>query len=204
VYIQGDAVKAPTSTAITSIAPTPVNVNEPVMLGFAVLPQTGLAVPPSGTVTVKASTGESCFGFAPAGFCAITFTTAADRTLTAEYTGDSHFTGSISPGVTINMPDFHLQVLPSSQTVTGEKATYTVTITPLNEFTGNVSLRCAGGPAHATCDVSPAVVSVRGSAASARATVAVPKQAKPGTYTVTITGHSGATTRSSPASLTVK
>ena len=55
---------------------------------------------PSGTVTVAASTGETCTGIlsASAGSCSFTFVTVGSRTLTATYLGDS-FTGSVSAGV---------------------------------------------------------------------------------------------------------
>jgi hypothetical protein len=61
---------------------------------------------PTGSVSVKASTGETCTGAltATAGSCSITFATAGTRTLTATYSGDGNFnsTGSASFSQTVN------------------------------------------------------------------------------------------------------
>jgi hypothetical protein len=53
---------------------------------------------PTGSVTVTASTGESCNGLliAGAGTCSLTFNTLGSRTLSASYGGDNNFKTSSS------------------------------------------------------------------------------------------------------------
>jgi hypothetical protein len=52
---------------------------------------------PTGTVTVSASTGESCSAAVATGSCSITFATLGSRTLVASYAGEGNFDGSPSP-----------------------------------------------------------------------------------------------------------
>jgi len=99
VQLSGAATQASSSTAITSVSPSPGFVGQPVTVSFTVTAQAGVSVTPSGTVTVKANTGENCTGSAPSGSCALTFPSAVTRTITASYAGDSNFTGSVSAGV---------------------------------------------------------------------------------------------------------
>jgi uncharacterized repeat protein (TIGR01451 family) len=61
-------------------------------------------------------------------------------------------------------PDFSLTAPASSQSVQpGGLATYTVTVTPANGFTGSVSWACSGLPAATTCLASPNPLVVNGS-----------------------------------------
>jgi len=91
--------KATSTIAITSNTPNPSLVNQTVTVGFAV---TGGGVGPTGSVTVTASTGETCTGVITAntGSCLLTFTTARSRTLSAKYLGDTNFDSSTSEKVT--------------------------------------------------------------------------------------------------------
>ena len=86
------AVSQPTHTPTSSI------VGQAVAVGFSVTPATGLG--PTGTVTVTASTGETCAGAALATGCSLTFLTTGSRTITATYVGDANFAGSTSPAST--------------------------------------------------------------------------------------------------------
>jgi Divergent InlB B-repeat domain/Bacterial Ig-like domain (group 3)/FG-GAP-like repeat/Putative Ig domain len=91
--------KASSTTTINANTPNPSLINEAVTVSFDV---TGGGVGPTGSVTVAASTGESCSGVlsAGAGSCPLTFTTARSRTLTAKYPGDSNFKSSSSAAIT--------------------------------------------------------------------------------------------------------
>jgi hypothetical protein len=62
-----------------------------------------------------------------------------------------------SLGVVIaDAPDFVISVTPPTQTVkAGKVATYSVTVSPINGFTGTVDLTCLGAPTTTTCSVSP-------------------------------------------------
>jgi len=91
------AVKLGSTTVIASNTPNPSSAGQAVAVGFNV---TGSGSP-TGTVTVNASTGETCSGplSAGAGSCSLTFSTTGSRTLTATYGGDANFTGSASAAV---------------------------------------------------------------------------------------------------------
>jgi hypothetical protein len=91
------AMKAGSALAIASNTPNPSAPGQAVVVQFKV---TGNGSP-SGTVSVAASTGESCTGAlaAGAGNCSLTFVAAGARTITANYTGDTNFNGSTSAGV---------------------------------------------------------------------------------------------------------
>ena len=92
------ASTAGSTTKITSSAPNPSAPGQAVVASFTV----GGNGSPSGTVTVAASTGESCTGTlsGSAGSCSLTFVTVGSRTLTASYSGDANFSSSVSAGVT--------------------------------------------------------------------------------------------------------
>jgi hypothetical protein len=96
-------------------------------------------------------------------------------------------------------PDFSLSASPSSVSVVqGSNGPSTITVNPLNGFSGSVSLSASGLPAGVTATFNP--TSTTGSStltftASSTATV--------GTSTVTITGTSGALTHTTTISLTV-
>jgi hypothetical protein len=91
--------QASSTTTINSHAPNPAVVGQAVTVIFSV---TGNGVPPTGSVTVTASTGESCSGAlsSGAGSCSLTFNTTGSRTLSASYGGDHNFKSSSSVQVT--------------------------------------------------------------------------------------------------------
>jgi len=93
--------KVGTSTAITSDLPNPSAAGQAVSVHFTVIPATNYTAP-TGTVTVNASTGETCSATfsGGSGSCTLKFTTAGARTLTATYGGDSNNSSSISAAVT--------------------------------------------------------------------------------------------------------
>jgi hypothetical protein len=110
------AAKIGSTVNIVSNAPNPSAPGQGVVVSFTV---TGNGSP-TGSVTVSASTGESCTGGltpgAPsAGSCSLTFFTVGSRTLTAYYSGDLNFSLSASTTTvtqTVNGP--LASVLPSS------------------------------------------------------------------------------------------
>jgi len=128
-------------------------------------------------------------------------------TIAASYGGDFNFNGSTSSGISVQVVNFTLSVSPALQTISsGHMATYTLSVSAVNGFTGTISLGCSGGPPHSTCAVSPASVSLSGSNATSNATVSLstPKNANHGTFMVTFTATYGSATRTATASLTVK
>jgi hypothetical protein len=84
-----------TTTTITASNHNPSKVNQAVTIDFTVA-----GYKPTGSVTVNATTGESCTGNVASatgnGHCMITFTTLGARTLTAGYPGDANNQGSTS------------------------------------------------------------------------------------------------------------
>src|SRR6202158_1298419 len=68
-------------------------------------------------------------------------------------------------------PDFSVSAAPSSATIAaGNRANFTVTAAPANNFTGTVTWSCMGAPATTACTVSPSSVMLNGSS-TASATV---------------------------------
>ena len=100
-------------------------------------------------------------------------------------------------------PDFDLAA-PASQasTAAGGTVTYSVSVTPANGFTGDVSLALTGLTTdQASWAISPAVLA--GGSGTAEVTVTTATTLAPGTYPLTITGTAGSLTRSASVSLLV-
>jgi len=211
ISLSGTGVKATTTTSITSAAPNPSVAGQAVTVNFSVSPPAGDVLTPSGTVTVSATTGESCTGSAPSGSCALTFLTAGARTITASYGGDANFLGSASAGVAQTVQDFTMAASPASETISsGHTATYSLVLTSLDGLSGSVSLGCSGAPPNSTCTVSPSSVSLPGTT-KATVSLVARKNVNLGTWTLTFTGTygsgnpgTGGLTHSTKVSLTVK
>jgi len=94
-------------------------------------------------------------------------------------------------------PDFTIAATPGSQSVVaGNSTTYTVSVSPHNGFTGNVSLAVSGLPPGATANLNPASISGSG---TSTLTVTTATSTPIGNDTLTITGTSGSL--SHPASV---
>jgi len=101
-------------------------------------------------------------------------------------------------------PDLSVQVAPASQTVTrGQSVSYTVSVTPVNGFTGTVSLTAAGLPGGASAGFSPASLAITTAAATSTLTVSTTATATLGNATFTITATSGKVSASVSATLSV-
>ena len=142
-----------------------------------------------------------------AGTSDLTISTAATAapgtyplTVTGTSGGTTH-TASVTL-VLVPSPDFSLGASPSSRTVVaGNTGNYTVTVTALNGFVGDVSLSLNGLPADVgSSTFTPATVS---SAGTSQLTISTPSTASPGTYPLTIIGLSGATTHTTSVTLVV-
>jgi hypothetical protein len=97
---------------------------------------------------------------------------------------------------------FSLSATPPSQSVTpGSGASYTATTSATNGFDGTVTFSASGAPSGATVAFSPSTVTGSGSSLM---TVSTSNSTPPGTYTLTITGASGASLQhTATVSLTV-
>ncbi len=70
---------------------------------------------------------------------------------------------SVSLPLSIRFADFSLSSPSNSATIAaGGTANYSLTVTPLNGFTGGVNFTCAGAPSAATCGLNPASVKLDG------------------------------------------
>jgi len=197
--------QAASTTTITSISPNPTGTGTPVAVTFSVAGVGGAALP-TGTVTVKANTGETCSAAVLAGNCSLTFATAGTRTITATYGGDANYLGSSNSGsVTVNGGDFSISATPPSQTISsGHQAVYTITLTPIAGYTGSVNLSCSGGPKNSTCTISPPVDNLQGNPVYSTVTLLANKNCDHGTFTLTFKGTSGSLVHTTTVSLTVK
>jgi len=100
-------------------------------------------------------------------------------------------------------PDFTSSVSPSSaSTAAGGAVSYTVSVSPVNGFTGDVSLTLSGlSESQASWSISPPVIA--GGSGSAQLTVTTATSIAAGSYPLTITATSGAAVHSVAATLVV-
>lgn len=87
---------------IISVTPEPSVVGQPVTVAYAVSAPDG---DPTGSVTVTATTGETCTAPVTAGSCGLAFFVDGPRTLVARYSGDTLHDPSDSPAVAHNVLD---------------------------------------------------------------------------------------------------
>ena len=131
---------------------------------------------------------------------------------TATAAGNYQFTVSGASGtlshtsttltLTVVAPDFTISASPSSISILpGGCASYNVSTTALNGFTGTISLSQSGAPSGASATFSP--LSITG-AGSSTLTVCTNSSTPAGSYTITITGISGSVNHSTPVILTVQ
>ena len=98
-------------------------------------------------------------------------------------------------------PDFALAISPGSATADpGSSASYTVSVSVANGFSGGVALTITGLPTGATPTFTPGTVSAPG---SSQLVVSTATSTTPGSYQFTISGTSGSTTRTTSATLVV-
>jgi subtilisin family serine protease len=87
--LTSSAIRADTTTVIGSHDPDPSMIGQTVTVSYSVASEAPGGGTPTGNVTVSDG-AESCTGTVAAGHCALAFTTAGPRSLTATYTGDDY------------------------------------------------------------------------------------------------------------------
>jgi hypothetical protein len=144
---------------------------------------------------------------AGSGTSTLTITTAASTpvsTSTLTITGTSGaltHTASTSLVVTA-AADFTISGIPATQSVAqGSGTTYTMTVNPLNGFTGNTVLSIAGLPSGATATFNPATITAGSGTSTLNITTIASTPVS--TSTLTVTGTSGAITHTAIVNLTV-
>ena len=97
--------------------------------------------------------------------------------------------------------DFSISASPgSSQVKAGSTASYTITISPSNGFTGTVGMTATSIPSGPVPVFSPSSVS-----GSGKSTMTVPTSGLARiTYTITVSGNSGALTHTTTVSLKIR
>lgn len=131
---------------------------------------------------------------------------AGNHSIVAVFTSSNpDFAGSTSPGFTQFISDFTVAATPSSLTVArSTSGTYALTVSPVGEFSGTISLSCSGAPGGTTCSISPTQVTLNGSnSAQATVTITAAQNASKGAHTLTFTGTSGSLNHKVTASLTI-
>ena len=129
--------------------------------------------------------------------------TAAPGTVTLTIIGTSGTltnTTTLSLTITEGNPSFTLSGVPNTITIVqaAGSGTSTISITPANGFSGNVTLAASGLPKGVTASFSG-----NPTASSSVVTFTASQKAKTGTATVTITGTSGSLSASTTITLTV-
>jgi subtilase family serine protease len=189
-------------------------------------PSFTLAAAPASVTVVQGATGTSTITVTPAGGFSGTVSLAASglpagvtasfsgSTLTlrpsaSAATGASTITitgtsGSLSSKTTISLtvtaaPGYTLAASPASVTLApGGSAPSTITVTPLNGFTGTVTFLVSGLPTGVTAAFSPTAATK-----TSTLTFSASSSAAAGTSTVTVSGASGTATNKTTVALTV-
>jgi len=144
-------------------------------------PTTGLtcSLSPTSITGGSGSSTLSCSGVA-----GIYIVTVSGDSGTASHSVDVSF-------IVTSAPDFNISADPASvNIVAGDTGTSTITISPVNSFTGTVDLTHLESPVGLTCSLSPTMITSASGISTLSCTGSV------GIYTVTVSGISGPLTHS--------
>jgi hypothetical protein len=192
----------PASQSVVAGANATYTVGVASLNGFTGTAALSLAGLPSGVGTATFSP-QAVTGAGSSQLTVATLPTAPGGTYPLTITGTAGgVTHTAAVTLVISARDFALSVSPSSVTISrGQSANYTVGVPVAGGSVGNVSLTVAGLPAAATAAFSP---NPAGSPGSSALTVKTTSSVRRGTYTLQITGTSGALVHKATATLTVR
>lgn len=163
---------ASTTTTLTASA-TQVTQGTAVALK-ATVTGSGTTGVPTGTVTFYSGTtalGTAALDSSGAATYSTTTLPVGSDSITAQYGGSTSFTASTSTAVVVTVtsppPDFSVSDNPATLTIArGQSGTTTLTVTPVNGFSSQVSLSCSGLPSEAQCSFTPQSVTPDGTNAT--------------------------------------
>ena len=139
--------QAGTTTAITAQTPDPSNAGQSVAVTWSVSVVAPGSGTPAGNVTVSDGV-DSCSDAVAAGGCSVVLTTAGNRTLTAQYVGNSNIAGSTSSGVAhhvMGVPAVSVSGQAPSPSNVGQAVTLTATVSGSGDTpTGTVQFKDNG------------------------------------------------------------
>ena len=177
---------------------------------ITVNPQNGFAGSVSLSVSGLPTGAQAVFSPAPitaSGSSTLTITTLSTTPLGTYpllVTGSS---GSLSQITNLTLVvsmatgDFTLNASPGSQTVNaGDSASYGIVASPLNGFTGTITLSASGPGGDIFVDLSPSTIAANGSAIL---TITTSSTTAAGTYSVFVTGSSGNLNHGTTLTITV-
>jgi arabinogalactan endo-1,4-beta-galactosidase len=153
---------ASTATSLTSSVSS-VNPGQSVTLTATV---TSVSSTPTGNVNFLSGSTQIGSGALNGSGVAILAATVSPGTnsITAQYAGNALFASSASAAVTVLVPDFSVAGNESSLTVAaGGNGNVSLTVTPVGNYAGTVSVSCSTTMAGVSCTFSPASYSLDGS-----------------------------------------
>jgi hypothetical protein len=177
----GNTPHTPTTTTLAASTPilTPA---QSVTLKVTISPQSGSGTP-TGYVSVLDTTSNVSLGYGTLSGGSLTVATTAltasgAHTIEAFYSGDASYAPSTSAASTVTVTGtagagFTLSASSPFSVIdaAGSPPTTTLTVTPTGGFAGKVSLSCSGLPTGASCNFSPATVTLSSAAATSVLTV---------------------------------
>ena len=187
-----------TTTTTLASSPNPSVSGQSVTFTAMVAPSTA-----TGTVTFYdngTSIGQAALSGGTAKL-SISSLSVGTHPITASYGGDSKDSSSTSNIVNQKVTGFTISA-PSPQTVHhGSNVSFLVTVTPLNGFSGSVSLSVTGLPSRSTGSFNPR--SASGPSWTSTLTISTSGKTPTGTKTLTIKGTSGSLSQTTTVQLTV-
>ena len=192
------------SISAGAVTPSPVAAKSTATSTITVANLNGFSGTVSFTVSTSTPSGLACT--APSSVSGITLTSTlscnasdpGDYTVTVTGTSGtlSHPTGNI----VFHVSGFRISATSPAAVTTGQTATSSITITPVNGFTGTVNLSDTSLPSGLTCSpISPASLPLASSAVSASLDC---HSSQDGTFTVTVIGTSNSLTSQATSSFT--
>ena len=160
-----------------------------------VLSMSGLPAGATGTISPNSITGSGL-----ASLSITTSPTTPGGTYTLTITGASGpLVRTTTATLVILTPDFSLSASPGSQEIiVGQSTSYTVTLSPVNNYAGTVSFSLSGLPADAGATFIPGSLLTSG---TTTLTITTTAATVPGTYPLSITGTDGVLTHTTSVNL---